>query len=38
MMKRHMTVVTSHYIISLESRRRNQKNNIKIYINSIFTF
>ena len=35
-MKMYMTVVTWHYIIDLEYRRRGWKSNIKIYINSMF--
>ena len=35
-MKIYMTVVTWHYIIDLEYRRRGWKSNIKVYINSMF--
>jgi len=36
MMKRHITAVTWHDVIGLESRRRGWKNNIKIHVNSMF--
>jgi len=36
MMKRHVTAVTGHDVIGLESERRSWKNNVKMHVNGIF--